>query len=361
MNFFEKLHSYIFETVFLGNSIKGYIDTILIIFISILVAYIVGIVLGGYLKRVTKKTESPIDDRLAHLISGLVSFFIVITGFWLGYESLSVPEEWRYFVNAAFVIICTIYIAFALSKHFQFFVKEVLGAKSDRDKMLNPSSVHFISKMGRLVIWVVAFIVLITNLGYDLTSIVTGLGLGGLAFALAAQETLSGLFGYLSIYTDKPFKIGDWVTFGEKSGTVKDVGMRTTRLKTIDGSSVVIPNNKISNDIVENFSRRATRRVDLILKFKATNKASKIKKFKSDIEKVLTKNDFIKDNFYIYSDDLRESFMVINITYHVTKPSDYRNYTVVKDYVNTEAHKLIEKAKLELASSAEGLIELAPK
>ena len=116
-------------------------------------------------------------------------------------------------------------------------------------------------KMIKIVVWSMALIIGVDNAGYDIKTILTGLGIGGMAFALAAKDTISNLFGGVTIFLDKPFKVKDRIVINDKEGHVEEIGFRSTKIRTLEGRIVYIPNKSVANDVIVNISKETRRRV----------------------------------------------------------------------------------------------------
>lgn len=153
-----------------------------------------------------------------------------------------------------------------------------------------------------LKVFVIIFGVLIAlqNFGFNVMSVLAGLGLGGLALALAAQDTAANLFGSITIVADRPFQLGDWIKVGDTEGTVEDIGFRSTRIRTFYNSLVTIPNSVMAKEKIDNLGLRSAIRIRHVLGFTYETKVSQIRHFMSLIEEYLDKHPNIqKDNYAV--------------------------------------------------------------
>jgi MscS family membrane protein len=148
-------------------------------------------------------------------------------------------------------------------------VANYFGRRADKtDSRLDDQVIPLTSRAVKTGIWVVGIVFVVQNLGIDVGGLMAGLGIGGLAFALAAKDTVENLFGSLTIFTDRPFQIGDWVVIdGKVEGVVEEVGFRSTRIRTFHNSLISVPNAKVANSTVDNLGERAVRRVKTTLGF----------------------------------------------------------------------------------------------
>ena len=240
-------------------------------FLIVLGCVILGKVLYWFfknvLKKLTAKTKSKLDDIIVDMIEEPIVFALVLGGIWYGVEhQLGLTGAARTWVDRVFYILITFNIAWMISRLFKAIIQEYVApmveqSEGDLDDQLLP----IVQKGVNIVIWLVAIIVGIDNAGYDVSAILAGLGIGGLALALAAKDSVSHLIGGFTIFADKPFRIHDRIQVDGYDGIVSEIGLRSTRIRTLEGRIVTIPNADIANNSVENISSEPTRKVVLNL------------------------------------------------------------------------------------------------
>lgn len=217
------------------------------------------------LDRLLDRTQTTLDNALLETVRRPGSWLVFIVALYLALEVLQLPPGVASLTTLLLQTAGTAVIAWWL-----FLTIDVAGVglqkfvdqtESDVDDHIVP----LVKRVLRVVLVCFAGVAIIQQWGYDVTSLVAGLGIGGIAFALAAQDTLSNWFGSLMIFTDRPFRLGDWVKSGVIEGVVEEVGLRSTKVRTFDRSLVTVPNKKIANDTVENFTMREMRRINLTI------------------------------------------------------------------------------------------------
>ena len=248
---------------FYGNTIGAWLLVFLYITLAVLAGKIVYWLTRKVLKRMATKTKTKADYIILDMIEEPVAFAVVIAGVWYGLHfGLSMSQRWGELVEKAYDILIIFNVAWMLSRLVDALIKEyaipfVEKTESDLDDQLLP-----IGRKGiKFSLWILAIIVVLDNAGYDVAALVAGLGIGGLAFALAAQDTIANLFGGFTIFLDKPFKINDRVQVDGYDGTVTEIGIRSTRLKTLDGRILTIPNKSIAHNPTVNVTSEPTRKV----------------------------------------------------------------------------------------------------
>lgn len=213
------------------------------------------------------------------------------------------------------------------------------------DRILVP----FILKMAKFLNIVLVFGVVLSEWGIDVNGIITGLGIGGLALALGAQDIFSNIFGGIAIVVDKPFSIGDWIsTSSGIEGIVEDISFRTTRLRTFEEGILVVPNAKLSNENTYNWTRRKRRRVSFNIKISQNNKISNIQAFISSLKKYLIENDMIgKDTLFVHLDSCNEYCYEVFVYYFI-ETTHWGDYLKQKENVNFKMLELMEENHLKV-------------
>jgi len=185
--------------------------------------------------------------------------------------------------------------------------------------------------------------------GYDIGALVAGLGIGGLALALAAQDPLSNFFSSLSIIADKPFKVEDVIKFGEIEGVIKDIGMRTTRIETFFGTIISVPNSTLAKANVENMSKRETRRADGKIGVIYSTSTKQLEKGVGLIKDIIKKEKNAQGDFRAFFTEFDDSSLRIEYRYYVKNPTDYGFFLETKDRVNRNIKDAFEKEGIEMA------------
>lgn len=200
---------------------------------------------------------------------------------------------------AAFVLL----VVAVLDLVFDVWERRASGTKTRMDDQLIP----LLRRSAKLVALLLGLLFVLQNLGIDVTSLVAGLGLGGLAFALAAQNTLAHLFGSLTIFADRPFQIGDWVSIGDVEGTVEEIGFRSTRIRTFYDSVVTLPNSDVAEARVDNMGRRRRRRFKLLLKLTHQTPPDRVQAFVEGVRASIQASPYtLNDNYEVHLNGLSE-------------------------------------------------------
>lgn len=245
------------DSQFLGNRIENW-------------AIVLAITLGGlfviriskflFLKKIrlwAEKTSTHLDDFILSQIEKAVLPYLTIFCFYVGLLWLD-HTPWPSVIRVAMVIISTFYLLKVISASLQYIILSYLKMQEDGEtKQKQAKGLLIIMKV---IVWISGILFLLANFGYDITTIIAGLGIGGIAIALAAQTILGDLFSYFVILFDRPFEIGDFITVGEKVGVVEYIGIKTTRLKALSGEQLIFSNKNLTESWIHNYKRMEKRR-----------------------------------------------------------------------------------------------------
>jgi MscS family membrane protein len=199
----------------------------------------------------------------------------------------------------------------------------------------------------KIIIWVMSVIMALDNAGYDITTVLAGLGVGGLALALAAQDSAKNIFGVFTIFTDTPFKLGERIKAGGHDGTVMEIGLRSTKIKTLEGRTVIIPNAEFSDGAVENISSEPARKVVLNLGLTYDMNDKQIEKAMQTLQDIAADNEEdIQENPSIGFNAFGDFALNVVFVYYIKKGSDILG---TQTKINLEILKRFNKGKIELA------------
>lgn len=251
---------------FYGNTIGAWAGAFCLVILVAVIAKAVYWALSTLGRKLTAKTEARLDDIVLDMIEEPIVVAVALGGTWYSINTLNLPEGLTLWVGKVVYIVGVLLFAWLLTRLFEALVEEyvvpfVEETESDFDDQLLP----ILRRGVRMAIWALAVIVGADNAGYDIGAVIAGLGIGGLAFALAAQDSVANLFGGVTIFVDQPFTIHDRIVVEEFDGYVREIGLRSTRIETLNNRMVTIPNSRVANASVTNISSEPAKRETLIL------------------------------------------------------------------------------------------------
>jgi len=225
-----------------------YFQFLLIIVGSIIFAKVFNLIVTKYIRKITEKTRTDIDDMLMRVIRKPLCIFIILVGFYFGLKSLSILTPYSLWINRLFFIISALLLSLIVARILSFFISRWLKVQKQFQK-----TPKLISTVVSIVIYLIAFLMILRYLNIEITPLVATLGLGGLAVGLALQNTLSNFFAGVHIISDRPINVGDYIEMeGNIAGYVEDIGWRSTRIRTLPNTIVVVPNSKIAESVIVN-------------------------------------------------------------------------------------------------------------
>lgn len=273
------------------------------IFIYLIIAIILYVIFNKVLmiyaiKLLKKIPRSRKLNHFALRVIRPISILILIGLLDEFYPILQLPVRtsniFNFLVKLSNPIIITIIVYRFVDLIADVFEKVAEKTESTVDDQLVP----LIRKAMKIVVVIIGSFYLIDNLGIDYTPLLAGASVGGLAIALAAQDTMKNFFGSITIFTDKPFDVGDWIVFGKEEGTVEEVGVRSTRVRSFYNSLISIPNGKISDMVVDNMGRRKYRRYKTTLSLEYNSNPESVKKFVEGLKQIVEDMGETRKDYY---------------------------------------------------------------
>lgn len=335
------------DTVVWGNTLMQYLFLIGYIVLGIAVGKAFYWLSTKFIKIFTSKTKTKIDDLLIELLEKPIVFLIILGGAYLGFLQMSFPANVENIIMNVFKVLLILNISWVVINLIDAFIVNYIQPKAEKSKsQLDDHLVPIIKKAVKVVLWIIVIIMVVKNFGLDVTALITGVGIGGLAFAFAAKDLLANLFGGVAILTDKPFKLGDRIKIGDNDGFITEIGLRTTRMRTFGGTQIVIPNSLIADSVLENVSREKARRMKMIIGVEYSTPQKKMVEAEKILKEVVKKNKSTDDESIVTFKEFGDSSLNIQLIYWI---KDINNILGTKHEVNMAIKEEFEKAKIEMA------------
>ncbi|QOR62350.1 mechanosensitive ion channel family protein [Sulfurovum sp. ST-21] len=310
------------------------------LFVLLLRKFFTYIVLS-FLQRVAKRSDTFYDDRIISALKDPLRFGFIVIG--LHFFFLLVFMETDFVKNVLNTLL--IYTLFWAILSVTEALRELLyGLTSKFNPDLSKEMGNFILTILKIFIGGIGLAAILQVWGINVTALIASLGLGGLAFALAAKDTASNLFGSFALLADKSIRIGEWVKVGGVEGVVEDVGMRTTKIRSFQKTLITVPNQLVANQPIENFSRRGIRRIKMHIGLTYGTSSEQIVNIKNDIETMLREHEGIsqKDSLMVYFDSFGDSSLNIFI-YTFTATANWEKYLETREDIHIRIMKIVEK------------------
>jgi small-conductance mechanosensitive channel len=335
----------VLDMEYYGNTLEHYLIALAIIIGSMIFIRLFRKKMLNQIKKWTRNTETKLDD---YVISGIERFGLPILNFvaiYVGLSYLVLPEKVSKIIGTAFSVVFIFYLVRLISSMIRLTLEAFIGRQEGGLEKLK--QINGIMLIINGVIWLLGLLLLFDNLGYNVTTIIAGLGIGGIAIALAAQNILGDLFNYFVIFFDRPFEIGDFITVDDKKGTVEYIGIKTTRLKSITGEQLVFSNSDLTNSRIHNFKRMEQRRVVFSLGVVYQTPTHLLEKMPTILKGIVEAQSgvtFDRAHFQKFG----ASSLDYEVVYFVGT-SDFNQYMDLQQNINLEIFKVFAQEGIEFA------------
>lgn len=333
------------NSTFWNNRVADYLIVVGVIVGGILLLRVVWFLVVRRVAAWAKRADVPIDDVLVKSTARAVLPLIYLPIVYLALRNLILPDKVFDIIDiAAKVLLAYLigrFVITMIANTIKYYWLRKVG-NGDREK-----TVRAFMPIIHIGVWLVAVIFLLDNLGFKVTTVVAGLGIGGVAVALAGQAILKDLFSYFAILFDRPFEVGDFIAVGDKMGTVERVGVKTTRLRSLSGEQLVFSNADLTDSRVQNFKMMKNRRVAFNIGVTYETPGKKLKEIPGLVEKIIADvedADFDRAHFHSYGD-----FSLIYEIIYFVRGNDYKKYMDVQQRINVAIFDEFAKRKIDFA------------
>jgi len=330
----------------------------LILFITVIMQRYLIRALHHITQTIAKRTTTLLDDLLLTAAEKPASWLILILGIVASLHYLEPPLSSFPLIDMADKI--GRMLAIALGAWFTwrlidglnaYFIAHAKQTKSALDNQLIP----FIAKTLKLFLALTFFLVLAQNMGYSISGLIASLGIGGLAVAMAAKDSISNIFGSIMILVDRPFTVGDWIKTKDFEGVVEEVGFRSTRIRTFAKTLVNVPNSQLANMVIDNIDAMPKRRVKMRIGITYKTTPAMMQEAIAAIEAILKNHVGVDQDFCLVKFDEFEDSSLSIFLYYFTKSTVWAEYLQVRQEINLEMMHALEALNLEFAFPSRSL------
>ncbi|GHU86595.1 transporter [Bacteroidia bacterium] len=259
------------EKIYYGNTLEDWGISLLIIVSAFIINKLIALFNRRVIKKITQKTKYRLDNILFTTLEAPVLLGIMLVAIWIAAQRLQLPITVTQNISTAYHVLIILNITWFCSRFTNALIEEYvipklnpIGSKK-QEKRLDKTVAPLIKRFVQIVIWLIGIVTALNSIGVGIGAILGTLGVGGVAIALAMQDTVKNIIAGVTIYIDKPFRLGDRIKFDTFDGTVEDVGLRSTRIRTLENRLITIPNYRIMDTAIENVTTEPTRKIVTIL------------------------------------------------------------------------------------------------
>jgi len=334
------------STIIFGNTIM---DWGIALAITLLAFFGLQIIKKLVIKRlgvIARRTKTDIDDFLNNLAERTKAYFFLAVAIYIGAQFLTLPEEASTFLKTAAIIVALVQIAYWGLGLIDFIVHRVVVKNGD--DAVQKTTINALTIVAKIALWSIIILLILENItGIQVDSLIASLGISGIAVALAVQNILSDLFASLSIAIDKPFVIGDFIAIDDLSGTVEQIGLKSTRIRSLPGEQIVFSNADMLNSRIRNYKRMERRRINFSLGVTYQTPAEKLAVIPQMIAEIISAEKeatFDRCHFRQFGD----SALIFDIVYYV-ETADFGTYMNIQQDINFAIFQRFEQEGIEFA------------
>jgi len=331
------------------SPIVGEILISIMIFVgSVIAGWIVYRIFERYFTRWAEKTKTKLDDEILKNIKKPIYFLVMLIGAYFGLEFLTILNPYSDQLMFIFTIAEILLVTFIITRVVNVVI--VWYAERRAKQQMSEHILFVLKKIINAFVFLFAFLVILSVLKIDLSGVVVGLGVGGIAIAFALQNVLSDVFSAFSIYFDKPFEIGDYIIVGNYSGTVKKIGMKSTRVQLLQGEELVLSNRELTSVSVRNFKKMKKRRISFDFGVTYDTPTQKLKKIPNIIKDIINnkKLEFVDKLDRVHFTEFGDFSLNFSIIYYM-RTKDYAKYRDTQQEINFAIKEAFEKEGIEMA------------
>lgn len=332
---------------FWGNSLKEYLISLVAFVITIFVLKLfknIGVV---RLKKLANRTQLEINDLIMRCLELLEWPIYLVLALLVAFQFIQLPESLERYFSYFALIVVVYYLVKIILELINFGTLKIIKQGEEAGKKIDAQIIKLLNNILKVLVWLIAILVVLQNLGLDVTSLIAGLGIAGLAIALAVQTILGDILSCFSIYFDKPFEVDDFITLGDVMGTVKKIGIKSTRIQSLWGEEIVVSNRELTEIKIKNYKKMEKRRVQFYLGVKYETSTEKLKRIPSIVKETIEKIElcqFDRVHFYKFGD----FSLVFDVVYYVLTP-DYNRYMDIQQEINFAIKERFEVEKIDFA------------
>lgn len=339
-----KTDSGIWQNIFWGNKIENYFLMLIAFVVFSILFYLFQVLILSRLKRIALDNESRSGNAFVNILGSIRPPFYYFVALYLSFHYLTLDPQIERIIHAILIVWIVYEAILSIQIFIDYLVRRSFGKEREKDAK---SALGPIKTFSSIILWFLGALFVFSNLGINISSLVAGLGIGGIAIALGIQNILKDLFSSFSIYFDKPFSTGDYIVVGDLEGEVKQIGIKSTRLVAFQGEEVVISNQELTSSKIRNFSKLKERRVSFKFKVDLSVNQKKIEELSSSISQVVDALDRVRID-RVNLTDFDKDGILLEVVYFI-ESNKYKTYIetqqqvllAIKEQILTEKVKLV--------------------
>ncbi|MCK5129915.1 MAG: mechanosensitive ion channel family protein [Clostridiales bacterium] len=334
----------ILKIIFWNNTVKDYLVFAAVLVGSMIILLIIKKIIVVRLKKKAATTATTIDDSMVKMLNRFILPLMFFGAIYFSSNLLVFTDSVSNIIRIVTFALIILFGAMALSN---LLILLFTGYLEKKNRATNVTSMKWISVLIKIIVWICALLLFLDNLNIEITALLAGLGVGGIAIAFALNSILQDLFSFVTIFFDRPFEIGDFINVGDMSGTIEHIGIKTTRVRSLSGEQLVFSNNDLTNSRIRNYKHMKNRRIAFSVGVTYDTPSIKLRQIPDMIKKIINDLENTKyDRVHLKSFD--DSSITFEIVYYVLS-QDYTMFMDVQQDINFGIKDVFDKNAIEFA------------
>ncbi len=348
----EQLWSQLTDMTFLDITLAHWLMASLMLFATVVAQRVVVSTFTKLARKITARTKTTLDDMLLSAAGQPASKLILVIGIMLTVHVLQPPAESfpiMELVDQAGRVLTIVIGVWFLWRMIEGLAVYFTARAKQTDSSLDDQLVPFVAKTLSIFLIMTAVLVIAQNMGYSVSGLLASLGIGGIAVAMAAKDTIANIFGSIMILVDRPFKVGDWIKASEFEGVVEEIGFRSTRIRTFARTLVNVPNSQLANMVIDNIDARSERRIKMRIGLTYNTTPTQMNAALEGIEAILCQHPGVDQTYKLVKFDEFEDSSLSIFLYYFSSSKVWADYLQVRQEVNMQIMALLQELELEFA------------
>jgi MscS family membrane protein len=338
-----------------GNALAHYGVAAFFLVMTLLFRRVISTFVLTRLRKIGGGTKTGLRLRLLPVLETPAGVFVGLLGIFCALNTLKLSELTRDYIDLAATVSFSLVLFWGVLRAANALLDHLHQVALDRRLDIAPF-MPWIKKALITVCIIFGALLIAQSLGADVKAFLAGLGIGGLAFALAAQDTIANFFGSVVVALDQPFKIGEAVQIGSTTGTVEDIGLRSTKIRTVDKSLVVVPNKTVATETINNLSRFTQRRVEQVINLTYDATPEKITAIVDDLRQIILREEDVEpSSVMVYFRDYNAASLGLWVVY-MTQGPDFQKHMALRERINLAIMRAVAVRGLAFVSAAQTIV-----
>jgi small-conductance mechanosensitive channel len=330
-----------------GNLVAEYAGAFIVFALALISLKLFKQLVLNRLESLAAKTKNEFDDLLVSVIQSIHWSFYVILSLYFSLQFITLPGSLDKYLQYAVIVAATYYGVRLVQAVIDYWRNKLIEKSKTEERFEDVSVIKNLGGLLKYSVWLLALLLVLDNLGYNISALIAGLGIGGIAIALALQNIIEDIFSSLSIHLDKPFKLGDFILIGDDLGEVEKIGVKTTRIKTLRGEELIVSNKELTSTRIHNFKRMQRRRIEFSFGVTYDTPAEKLRKIPVIVKDIISKLELAELDRAHFK-EFGDFSLNYEVVYYMNS-SDYNKYMDMQQEINLGLKERFKKEGIEFA------------